>query len=160
MSRHCDLHARRNWRTNFACCLASSEYLPCFQFARFERANPISVRGPVLVPPCIRQRLLSIAGPMQRVPLRVLAPHRGAMLGSPTGLLFFSHPRRFAWGSLLVFLVIPTPRCTVVYGPNNGLTAAVNMNVLDSHLLFPFTPICFERFHLRCKRSQQTIGRV
>ncbi|MGA9354741.1 MAG: hypothetical protein WBV46_13700, partial [Terriglobales bacterium] len=49
------------------------------------------------------------------------------------------HPRRFAWGSLLVFLVIPTPRCTVVYGPNNGLTAAVNMNVLDSRLLLPFT---------------------
>src|SRR5271166_3380253 len=54
-------------------------------------------------------RPLRIAGPLHWVPLRVLAPQRGAVLGSPLGLPFFNNPRRFAWGSLIVISVIPLP---------------------------------------------------
>src|ERR1039457_4033061 len=110
MSLHCSLHSSRNRRSSFASIFAFAEYRPCFQFARFERANPLFVRGPVLVPPCIRQRPLCRPGPLQGAPFRVLAPHRGAVLGSPAGLPFLSHPRRFAWGSLIAISFIPLPR--------------------------------------------------
>lgn len=36
---------------------------------------PALLRGPVLLPPCIRQRLFAIAGARQAVPMRVFAPH-------------------------------------------------------------------------------------
>jgi hypothetical protein len=78
-----------------------------------------------------------MAGPLHGLPVRVLAPHRGAVLGSPVGLPFFNHPSRFAWGSLLIFLVIPTPGSTVVYGPDNGLATAMNVNVLHCYFLLP-----------------------
>ncbi len=56
---------------------ASAERLPCLQFALRQRSRPSGVRGPVLLPPCIRQRPFGIPGPKQGVPRRVLAPHRG-----------------------------------------------------------------------------------
>jgi len=50
---------------------------PCFQRARGDRAKPSAVRGPVLSPPCIRQRPFLIAGWRQQPPARVRAPQRG-----------------------------------------------------------------------------------
>ena len=54
------------------------------------------MRGPVLKPPCSRQRPFRIAGHWHEVPRRVFAPHRGAVLKSPDRLPYFSHPRRAA----------------------------------------------------------------
>ena len=49
-------------------------------------AKPFGVRGPVLLPPCMRQRPFSIAGAWQGQPVvRALAPQRGARLGLPRG---------------------------------------------------------------------------
>ena len=140
--------------------MASAEYAPCFQFARIERASPISVRGPVLVPPCIRQRPFCIAGPLQAVPFRVLAPQRGAVLGSPTGLPFFSHPRRFAWGSCFAVIDIPHPPVPASgrHHAHNGLTTTMNMYVLYLDLLLSFAPIHLERLDLLCKSPEQQIG--
>ena len=49
------------------------------------RARP-SAEGPVLAPPCMRQRPFFIAGARQGQPARVLAPQRGAAFGLPLGL--------------------------------------------------------------------------
>jgi hypothetical protein len=87
--------------------IALAEYSPCFVFARRIRSIPSAVLGPVLNPPCILHLPFSIAGPLQRVCLRVLAIHRGAARKSPGGLLFLSHPRRFAWGVPSFSCVIP-----------------------------------------------------
>ena len=160
--RQCSWHSRRNWRSNLASRFAFAEYRPCFQLTSAERAKPASVRGPVLAPPCIRQRPLRMAGPLQGVPFRVLAPHRGAVLGSPVGLPFLSHPRRCAWGSSLVLVLIPTstPTSGVTYRANDGLATAMNMDMLDFHFLFSLTPISLKRFHLRRVGSHQPIGEV
>jgi len=72
----------------------SAERAPCRQPARRLQARPSAVRGPVLAPPCIRQRPFGIAGPRQAPPARVRAPQRGAARKSPGGLPFFSRPRR------------------------------------------------------------------
>ena len=53
---------------------ASTEYLPVFQFALRDLANPSGVFGPVLGPPSIRQRPFGIAGALQEAPSRLLAP--------------------------------------------------------------------------------------
>ena len=51
--------------------------LPCVVFAATTRALPSGVFGPLLLPPCIRQRSrLFIAGFSQAVPWRVLAKQR------------------------------------------------------------------------------------
>jgi hypothetical protein len=83
----------------------SFENSPCFQFALCERAKPSGVFGPVLTPPCIRQRPFRIAGARHSDQLLVFAPHLGDRLGSPGGLPFLSHPRRFAWGSFVFFCI-------------------------------------------------------
>ena len=103
------------------------------------------MRGPVLVPPCIRQRPLCMAGPLHGAPLRVLAPHRGAVLGSPVELPFFNHPRRFAWGSLITISVIPLPSLPACcwHGAHNGLATTVYVDMLDGTVLFPFAAIFF-----------------
>jgi len=80
------------WRKERRSAFAFAEYKPCFQFARRDRAKPSGVRGPVLAPPCIRQRPLRIAGARHFFPRRVLAPHLGARFGSPGGLSFFNQP--------------------------------------------------------------------
>src|SRR5260370_1864891 len=41
---------------------SSAEYSPVFQLAFRDRSNPSAVRGPVLIPPCIRQRPFRMAG--------------------------------------------------------------------------------------------------
>ena len=87
---------RRNSRS------ASAEYDPCFHRARLLRASPSAVRGPVLFPPCSRQRRFPrTAGPWQGGPRRVRAPHRGADCRFPDGLSCRSRPRRwFAFTNL------------------------------------------------------------
>jgi hypothetical protein len=101
-----------------------------------------------------------MAGPLQAVPFRVLAPHRGAVLGSPTGLLFFSHPRRLAWGSSFAIIDIPAPRLLPSgrHHAHNGLPATMNMHVLYLDLLLPFAPIHLERLHLLCEGLSVVLG--
>ena len=100
---------RSNSRTCRLSAKASLQYSPCFHFAMRQRASPSAVRGPVLLPPCIRQRPFAIPGAAHRVPRRVFAPQRGAVLGSPAGFPFLSQPRRFAGGSSTVCLLTPGP---------------------------------------------------
>jgi hypothetical protein len=71
-------------RNNRIACVASRrasvkarDRRPCFQLATRLRSFPSGVRGPVLMPPCIRQRPFGIAGDWHRVRLRVSAPQRG-----------------------------------------------------------------------------------
>jgi hypothetical protein len=69
------------------------------------------VRGPVLLPPCNRQRPFGIAGARQLAPCRVFAPQRGAAFGSPGRLPFRSRPnRRVAWGPSIVLDCTPNVR--------------------------------------------------
>jgi hypothetical protein len=76
----------------FRSATAAADRWPTFHRAWRQRSRPSAVRGPVDAPPCIRQRVyfpvlaLRIAGALHAVPLRVLAPHRGAFDGSPLGL--------------------------------------------------------------------------
>ena len=99
-------------RKNRRRAIASLVNLPCRRFARRERSFPSGVRGPVLFPPCRRQRPFFIAGAWQGVPRRVLAPQRGAFEGSPTGLPFLRNRNscgsggRVVWGSVTVLLTV------------------------------------------------------
>ena len=101
------------------------------------RAIPSGVLGPVLRPPCSRQRPFGIAGHMQGVPRRFLAPQRAAFEKSPEGLPFLSIPRRFSWGVSLIFSVIPHPpaRSSCCHCANDGLAAIMDMDVLHCDLL-------------------------
>jgi hypothetical protein len=56
----------------------SAVWKPCVVLAALILARPSGVRGPVLAPPCMRQRPLLIAGAWQGQPVRVFAPQRGA----------------------------------------------------------------------------------
>ena len=56
------------------------------------RARPSSVVGPRHLPPCMRQRPFFMAGLLHGEPARVLAPQRGAALGSPRWLPLRSGP--------------------------------------------------------------------
>jgi len=80
-------------------------------------SSPSDVRGPVLGPPCLRQRPLAMAGATQAVPRLVLAPHLAACVKSPGGLPFFNQPRRVAGGSAFIFRPPPflrdPPRLTL-----------------------------------------------
>ncbi len=57
---------------------AAGVYSPCFVRAFATRARPSAVLGPVLLPPCMRQRPFCMAGPLHGQPCRVFAPQRGA----------------------------------------------------------------------------------
>jgi hypothetical protein len=81
------------------------------------RARPSGVRGPVLVPPCMRQRPFFIAGPLQGHPRRVLAPQRGAALGLPRRLPFRRGPLRGGFSGCMGF-------CGFA-GPSAGFLAEV-----------------------------------
>jgi hypothetical protein len=62
---------------------------PCLVLAAATRALPSAVLGPVLLPPCIRQRFFSLmAGFWQSFPLRVLARQRWPGQLGPSRLAF------------------------------------------------------------------------
>lgn len=114
------------------------------------RSIPSGVRGPVEGPPCIRHRPLGIAGPLQGVPLRVLAPQRGALSGFPGLLLFLSQPRparRAAWGLPAISSPPPgfAPPGLNIAG-DHGLTTWTDCDMLVDHLygLFPAAPDSIE----------------
>ena len=88
-------------------------------------STPSGVRGPVLVPPWMRQRPLAIAGDPQGDPFpRFLAPHRGAALAA-------SIPFRHAGPCGLVSVFITPP---LVDAPgNDGLTAITDIDVLNGN---------------------------
>src|SRR5215470_14710793 len=73
-----------------------AEYPPWVRRARRQRSRPSAVRGPVLRPPCIRQRPFFMAGWRQEQPARVRAPQRGAARKSPDRAPFLRRPRRSA----------------------------------------------------------------
>jgi len=79
-------------------CLAPIERRPCLVTACRMRSIPAAVLGPVLRPPCSLQRPFGIAGHLQELPRRFIAPHRGALEKSPEELPFLSLPRRLSWG--------------------------------------------------------------
>jgi hypothetical protein len=84
--------------------IACAEYPPCFQLAFRLRSSPSGVRGPVLFPPCIRQRPLGIAGALQGLPVRLeCAPHRGAARANSRRA-----SRLSACGSLAIFAISPS----------------------------------------------------
>src|SRR5690348_8172003 len=68
-------------------------YSPALKFASLLFSLPAAVRGPVLHPPCMRQRPFAIAAALHGAPPRVraFAPQRGAFPGSPTGLPLRNH---------------------------------------------------------------------
>jgi hypothetical protein len=124
------------------------------------RSSPPGVRGPVDFPPCNLQRPFLIAGAWQGVPRRFLAPHRGALLKSPGGLPFFSHPRRLSWGCASTLAVI-SPPSLVVHRPHNGLAALVDMDVLNrDFLLSALAPVLLQGFHLGREGLQQPYSLV
>ena len=123
-------------RKNRRSAWAAAEHKPCFQRARRERSKPSGVRGPVLAPPCIRQRPLRIAGARHFSPCRVLAPHRGAVFGSPGGLPFFSHSRRASWGLLSTSVYLPGLVAPGLQASSNhGLPTVRYLDVLNHHSL-------------------------
>jgi hypothetical protein len=132
------LPSRKSWRILCDSAFASKEYKPCFQRARRDRARPSEVRGPVLAPPCIRQRPLRIAGAIHSLPCRVLAPHRGAFFGSPGGLPFFNHPKENL--EILLPLLIVSPigyRIGLVHSPHDRLPSFMNVDVFNNHSCSP-----------------------
>lgn len=78
------LRATPRWR---ALARAAASRPPCFHDATLHRLIPSVVRGPVLVPPCIRQRPFGIAGPRQARPVRLQrALQRAASLAATKAL--------------------------------------------------------------------------
>lgn len=76
------------------------------------------------------------------MPRRVLAPHRGAVLGSPGGFPFFSHPLRGGIGCSFDFIFVIFCRSlsttVVAYGADDRLAAVTDVYVTDHHLLAGF----------------------
>jgi hypothetical protein len=132
------------WRSQSLSAFACTEYKPCFQFARLDRANPSGVRGPVLAPPCIRQRPLRIADARHFFARRVLAPHLGAVFGSPGELPFFNQldfsPFRL-FVSIITTGILRLDLSVHLTLSNNSLPTLVDMDVFDDHFLLTFTPI-------------------
>jgi hypothetical protein len=54
--------SRTSARSSRRSAIAFADRLPCFHDDRRERSKPSGVRGPVLLPPCSRQRPFGIAG--------------------------------------------------------------------------------------------------
>ena len=89
---------------------------PCFVCAAATRALPSVVRGPVLFPPCIRQRSLPVsAGFLHGVPARVFARHRVPCHCGP------NHVPRPAFNSLTLSTEINSPKVPCI-----GLSALWN----------------------------------
>lgn len=124
------------------CVIPSRPYKPCLCALRLRLGAPGDV------PPCMRHRFLPlIAGDWQGVPWRVFAPQRGLV----------------CMGNLLCMGLFPcfcatSPLC--IYVAHYGLSAGVDMHMLNRHLLLAFAPVFIEGFH-QCRISAgQFIGVV
>ena len=135
---------------------ASAEYSPCFVLARRIRSKPSAVRGPVLLPPCSLQRPLAIAGDSHGFPLRVFAPQRGH--DCAMGSVVRQSGRRCV-GLFFASFVTPSPSRFLRHGPDNGLPAFVDRDVLHRHLLLTAGSVSLQRFHLYRERPRQLVER-
>jgi hypothetical protein len=132
-------------RTRLRICSISAVRRPCVVWAARIRARPSGVRGPVLSPPCRRQRRrFFIAGDWHGLPLRVRAPQRGQDCAN--GSVVRQSGRRSA-GFLAHFGRTPSPRsprgCDV---SDNGLPSWMDVNVFDTdNLLTTFTAPAIQR---------------
>ncbi len=139
------LNSLRIAATSFLSLIASADRRPCVQFARRHRSKPSTVRGPVLAPPCIRQRPFAMPGPWQGAPVRVLAPQRGAAFAMSSA---FRPPG--AWSPLSLFTTAPAfmPPARGLYGAgDDGLAAVGNLHMLHRDNLPPTTPHLVQRRH-------------
>jgi len=98
----------------------------------------------VLAPQCMRHLPLGIAGARHGVPCRGLAPHLGAVFGSPGGFPLFSQPFRgkFVW-------LIPCPFSHPRFQKRRyGQDGSRGQRSPDRrHLIFTFpTTICWPTF--------------
>ena len=85
-----------------------------------------------------------MAGALQGVPFLVFAPHRGALWGLPWGLPFFNKMGvflLFVWGLFALFILTPPPGGP--YIAYNSLAAFIDVDMFNSHLLLPLTPVFF-----------------
>jgi hypothetical protein len=145
-------------RARFCSARSSAEYRPCFQRARRDLASPSGVREPVLAPPCIRHLPLHIAGALQGVPRRVLAPHLAAVFGSPGGFPFLSQP--FRGGSGCSFFIFPVILLGSLFTtgwahqPNDRLAAVIDIHIPYNHRLADSSPMAVQSLHLRCEGSE------
>ena len=140
-SFYVSLTITRIWRAIFedSCRSAyvSLDRKPCFQLAKPQRSRPSEVRGPVLLPPCIRQRPLAIAGAWHGRSRRVTAPHRSAFLAVASACF---HPG--AWGPSSLFTITPC----LELSRNDGLTALFDTDMLNCQLLLTAASELIERF--------------
>lgn len=158
----CFSNSRLCWtssRTRFCSALLSEEYSPCFQRERRDLAKPSGVRGPVLAPPCIRQRPLRIAGDWHAVPRRVLAPHLGALFGSPGGFPFFSHLLRGSGfcsvGIVCVIFRGSLSTTVMAHGSNDRLNALIDIYTPHDHLLAELAAMAVQSLYLRREHARQ-----
>jgi hypothetical protein len=125
---------RRSARNSRLSSIAFALYRPCFHRALRLRSKPSGVRGPVLGPPCIRQRPFGIAGLLHGVPALVRAPQRGALSGLPGRLPFFKRPKfRDTWASWAILANSPGPiaPAPTLYGASDyGLSARPDLDAL------------------------------
>jgi hypothetical protein len=91
------------------------------------RSNPSGVRGPVLVPPCIRHLPFGIAGDRHGDAFRVFAPQRGEAWAN--GKVVRQSGRRCI-GFFPCFICWSFPRLTGRDITDNGLTARLHCDVL------------------------------
>ena len=131
----------RSSRTNARNPSISAVRIPCVVRAARIRARPSDVRGPVLSPPCSRQRQFFIAGDRHGVPARVRAPQRGDDCAN--GSVVRQSGRRSA-GFLGDFLCAPSPTGRDV--TDNGFPSRMDVNVLDAdNLLATFASFAVQR---------------
>jgi hypothetical protein len=112
MSRNSARISRPTCARRRASALASVVARPCFQCSALSLARPSGVFAPVDFPPCIRHRCLpAIAGFLQGVPARVLAPQRVPGQSGPNCQC------RAASSNVISMCSPPSPRSSKVRGP-------------------------------------------
>jgi hypothetical protein len=114
------------WRSS----IISALYRPWIVRAFRIRASPSAVLGPVLLPPCIRQRPFGIAGCRHGCPLRIRAPQRGQDHANGS-VVRQSGRRRMGLPPHLVRTSSPSS-ATGCDASNNGLPSWMDMYVLDA----------------------------
>jgi len=94
------------------------------------------------------------------VPRRVLAPQRGALVKSPGGLPFLSHPRRSlvdGFGFSITLRLHAFLLCRA-YRAEDGLAARVYVNVFDGHFLL--RALTLQLPHRACLIDVKRVQRV